>query len=778
MRVLILSFAAGIWLTQQQAELLSWRDLGWLAAAVAAASALAAALRGRSPGAARVAAAIAVFVLGFLFAGARGQLQLADTLPPENEGRDVAVIGVVSGLPQEFDRGLRFDFEVEQAQARVPQNISLAWYRGQREDEWPLFREVHAGERWRLTVRLKRPHGNFNPHGFDYEAWLFERGIRATGYVRSRLPNERLDEFVPRPGTLVERLRERIRERFAAALPDGEFAGVLVALAVGDQHAIDADKWRLFNRTGTTHLMSISGLHVTMVAGLVYWLAAGLWRRVPALALRLPAQQAGVAAGWLAALTYTLLSGFGVPAQRTLYMLSVVAAALWLRRTTAPSRVLLLALLVVLLIDPWAVMSAGFWLSFGAVALLFQAGSGRVGRQRWLATWGRTQWAVTLGMIPALLALFQQFSLVSPLANAVAIPLVSLVVTPLALIAALVPFDPLLWLAHWILALLMAFLGWLAKLPVAVWQQPAPAAWAVVVAVIGCLWLLLPRGVPARWAGGVLLLPLLLTPPPRPEAGELRVTTLDVGQGLAVHVQTASHDLLYDAGPQFSADSDSGERIVLPYLRALGVQRLDGIIVSHQDNDHAGGAASVLGALPVAWLASSLPDDDPLRAAPVAQRRCVGGENWEWDGVRFEVLHPPAADYDQPPRKSNDMSCVLKIAAPGGSVLLAADVEGATEARLAEQPLRADFLVAPHHGSRSSSSADFVAAVQAGTVIFPVGYRSRFNHPHPEVVARYAATGARLLRTDRDGAVTLRIAPDTGTVIREREQSRRYWHGG
>ncbi len=778
MRALILSFAAGIWLTQQQAELLSWRELGWLAAAVAVTSALAAALRGRVPGAARVIAAVAVFALGFLFASARGQLQLADTLPLENEGRDIEVVGVVSGLPQEFDRGLRFDFEVERAQARVPQRISLAWYRGQREEEWQLFREVHAGERWRLTVRLKRPHGNANPHGFDYEAWLFERGIRATGYVRSRLPNERLDEFAARPGTLVERLRERIRERFAAALPEAEFAGVLVALAVGDQHAIDADKWRLFNRTGTTHLMSISGLHVTMVAGLVYWLAAGLWRRVPALALRLPAQQAGVATGWLAALAYTLLSGFGVPAQRTLYMLSVVAAALWLRRTTAPSRVLLLALLVVLLIDPWAVMSAGFWLSFGAVALLFQVGSGRVGRQHWLATWGRAQWAVTLGMVPALLALFQQFSLISPLTNAVAIPLVSLVVTPLALLAALIPFDPLLWLAHWILALLMAFLGWLAELPVAVWQQPAPAAWAVVVAVIGCIWLLLPRGVPARWVGAMLMLPLLLTPPPRPEPGELRVTTLDVGQGLAVHLQTASHDLLYDAGPQFSADSDSGERIVLPYLRALGVQRLDGLVVSHQDNDHAGGAASVLGALPVAWLASSLPDDDPLRAAPVTQRRCIGGQHWEWDGVRFEVLHPPAADYDKPPRKSNDMSCVLKVEAPGGTLLLAADVEGASEVRLAAQPLRADYLVAPHHGSRSSSSADFVAAVQARTVIFPVGYRSRFRHPHPEVVARYVATGARLLRTDRDGAVTLLIAPDASAVVRERERSRRYWHGG
>lgn len=779
MRVAILCFAAGVLLVQEQADLPGWRELAWLATLVLAALGSAALLARHLPPASRVLVAVALFAAGFSFAAARAQWRLADELPSAAEGQDIAVTGIVSGLPQSFERGVRFDFEVERAATVVPRHISLAWYRGFHDDEWHRIGRVHAGERWRLTVRLKRPHGNVNPHGFDYEAWLFERDIRATGYVRSNRPAQRLDAFVWRPRLMVERLREGVRERFQNALPDAEFAGVLVALAAGDQRAIRAEQWQLFSRTGTTHLMSISGLHVTMVAGLCYWLLGSLWRRVPRLALRLPAQQAGVAAGWLGAFGYSLLAGFGVPAQRTLYMLSVVALALWWRRTTASSRVLVAALLAVLLIDPWAVLSAGFWLSFGAVALLFYAGAGRVGRIHWLAQWGRSQWAVTLGMIPALLALFQQFSLVSPLANAAAIPLVSLVVTPVTLVAALVPFEPLLSLAHWLLAGLMAFLAWLASLPIAVWQQPAPAAWAVAVAGAGCLWLLMPRGVPARWVGAVLMLPLVATAPERPAVSALRLTVLDVGQGLAVHVQTAAHDLLYDSGPQFSDDADSGNRIILPYLRALGVRHLDGIIVTHQDMDHAGGAQSVLDAFSVDWLTSSLPDGDPLRAAPLTQRRCLAGDAWEWDGVRFELLHPSHSDYQQGSGKTNDLSCVLKVTAPGGSVLLTADIEAGVEARLvaAAQPLRADYLVVPHHGSRSSSTPAFIEAVGARTVIIPVGYRSRFRHPHAQVVARYADSGAALLRTDRDGAVSIFIAPEGATTRREREQVRHYWNG-
>jgi competence protein ComEC len=371
-------------------------------------------------------------------------LRLADELPGALEGRDIELTGVVAGLPQALERGVRFEFDVEQAVAGVPPRISLAWYRGRddADDEASPLVPVRAGERWRFTVRLKRPHGNLNPHGFDYEAWLFERGIRATGYVRPASA-ARIEAQVWRPGYAVEMLRETIRDRFRAALPDAPYAGILIALAVGDQQAIDPGLWQSFARTGITHLMSISGLHVTMLAGLAYALGNWLWRRSANLPLRLPAQHAAAMGGFLAAFGYCLLAGFAVPAQRTLYMLAVVAAARLSAREISGSRVLSLALLLVLLLDPWAVLAAGFWLSFGAVALLFHIGSGRLGPVHWLLEWGRAQWAVTLGMLPALLALFQQFSLVSPLANALAIPLVSFLITPLALLGSLPLLDPL-----------------------------------------------------------------------------------------------------------------------------------------------------------------------------------------------------------------------------------------------------------------------------------------------------------------------------------------------
>ncbi len=778
MKPAILSFAAGLAWLQLQSALPAGGTLAMLA--VAGLCLLAAS---RWLGiAAPIAVVAAAFVLGVSWGGWRAQHRLADALPEASEGRDIEVVGIVARLPQAFERGLRFEFDVEHAALAVPSRISLAWYRGWRvqdDDDFHAAPVVAAGERWRLTVRLKRPHGNSNPHGFDYEAWLFERDIRATGYVRKAERNARLDELVAAPGYLVERLRQRIRDRFQDALADAPHAGILVALAIGDQQAIDPSYWRTFARTGVTHLLSVSGLHVTMVAGLAAWLAGWVWRRLPWLVLRLPVQKAGAAAGFIAAFTYALLAGFEVPAQRTLYMLTIVALALWTGRSTAVGRVLALALLFVLLLDPWAVLAAGFWLSFGAVGLLFYIGAGRLREGHWLAAWGRAQWAVTIGMIPALLALFQQFSLVSPLANAIAIPLVSLVVTPLALVGTLPFTEPLLWLAHWLATVLMRLLEWLAASDWAVWQQQAPPGWAVLLGTLGVGWLLLPRGFPARWLGAIAMLPLALVPIPRPPAGEVMVRMLDVGQGLAVHVQTANHDLLYDAGPAYSADANAGDRVIVPYLRAVGVRRLDTVMISHQDKDHEGGASVVLASIPTSLLTSSLPETHPLRALPVSYRRCQDGQEWEWDGVRFEILHPAEADY-QRVAKSNNLSCVLRISSASGSTLLTGDIEAKTEAELLTRhgaDLAADVLTPPHHGSRSSSTADFIFGVSPRLTLVSAGYRNRFGHPAAEVVDRYAAVGIEMRRTDREGALTLRIGPSGIAAESERELRRRYWHG-
>ncbi|MGH8029769.1 MAG: DNA internalization-related competence protein ComEC/Rec2, partial [Arenimonas sp.] len=389
------------------------------------------------------------------------------------------------------------------------------------------------------------------------------------------------------------------------------------------------------------------------------------------------------------------------------------------------------------------------------------------------------QVAVTLALIPPLLALFQQVSIVSPLANAVAIPVVSLVVAPLALIGVALPFDLVLQFAHLVMGGCMALLEWMSTLPDVVWQQHAPPAWGVIVAVAALAWLLAPRGFPARWLGVIGLLPLFAVASSALRTGDVEVVVLDVGQGVSALVRTEKHALLYAAGPQFGPGADSGSRIIVPYLRATGVKRLDGMIVSHDDDDHWGGAASVLQALPVDNLLTTLPDLDPLVVQAQPAVRCAAGQHWEWDGVRFEVLHPARASYEDPAIKDNDRSCVLRVAAPGGQVLFPADIERRSEEELLRRVrdrLRADVLLAPHQGSKTSSTPDFVQAVAPRIVVFPVGYRNRFGHPHREVVRRYEDIGTRIYRTDRDGAVTIAVRVEGAiSVTPYRALYRRYW---
>ncbi len=760
MTAVILSFACGVLFLQLQPEL-PGSGWFWLAGCL-----LVLPLRKR------FLTLPAAFAIGFCWALGMAQLKLAERLSPELEGRDIEVVGVVASLPATGERSLRFEFEPESAQVKLPGRILLSWYRSPFHEEQPaiLAAPVHPGERWRFTVRLRRPHGNFNPHGFDYEAWLLERGIGATGYVRPRTSPLLLgarNNFSDR----IESIRESVRDRFKRVLGETPAGGILAALAVGDQRSISAEEWRLFNRTGVTHLMSISGLHVTLVSGLFAWLASFLWRRSTCLMLRLPARKAGAIAAIAGALGYTLIAGFAVPAQRTFWMVTVVALALWSGRIASPARILALALGVVLLFDPWAVLAAGFWLSFGAVALIFFVANDRGSMaQQWL----QVQWAITLGLAPAALLLFSQVSVVGPLANALAIPVVSAVVTPLALLAAVLPWEAPLEFAAWLLQWLLQFLEWCASLPAAVWQQHVPPLWSVLLALAGVLWLLAPRGVPWRATGLALMLPAVALPPPAPGPGSAWITTLDVGQGLAVLVRTQNRALLYDAGPAFGAEADSGERIIAPYLRAAGIERLDAMIVTHNDIDHSGGAASVLENFEVAAMFSSLAPGHPLPGLAPGAQRCAAGQEWTWDGVRFEILHPRNAAATA--KKTNDLSCVLKVSAGARSMLLTGDIEKLAEAELvkrASATLSADVLLVPHHGSRTSSSAEFLAAVNPSLAVIPVGYRNRFGHPHADVLERLAT---RTFRTDLDGAVTVRLSDLELRADGERRLRRRYWH--
>ena len=735
--------------------------------------------------------------LGFAYAAWRADLRLADVLAPQWEGQDIVLVGVIDDIPKMSSRGARFTFAVERVEtagAEVPPRITLSWYSQARKDgPGDDVPNLVAGERWRLKVRLKRPHGTVNPHGFDVEAWLLENGLRATGYVRDDSANARVDAFVGRPGDYVERVRTAVRDRIMAALGDAPYAGVIVALAIGEERAIPDAQWRVFNRTGITHLISISGLHVTVFAALAGGIGFALARRSVRLTSRLPARRMAAVVGVVAATLYVLLAGAQVPAVRTLVMLQVAALGLWLARPGTALVVWLWALVAVLVWDPWSGFSPGFWLSFGAVGLLLYAHAGRLrpsaastrsGRAlHALRAATRTQALVTIGLVPGTLAIFQQVSLVSPIANAIAIPVVTFLVVPLALAGIVLPFDFPWQGAHAVFAALMVALDALARAPAAVWQQHAPPAWTIVAALAGIAWLAAPRGVPGRILGFVALLPLFVVTSDAPAPGTFRLMVLDVGQGLAVVITTHRHALLYDTGPRYHEEADAGGRIVAPYLRAAGIRHLDAMIVTHQDSDHSGGALSVLAAVPVDWLASSLPDDHAILAQRAsdggAAQRCETGQRWEWDGVRFVVLQPGPQHYANPRLKPNDLSCVVRVESAFGTALLTGDLEARGELELVRavpELLKADLLVVPHHGSMTSSTPDFIAAVAPETAVFTPGYRNRFGHPRAEVAARYDTAGITTFRTDLDGALSFTFAPGAARTPRVwRSVDRRYW---
>jgi competence protein ComEC len=775
------AFAGGAWWLQQQAELPGAGPL-FMAAALAMLAhtwerTAPGPLRHAAPGAALAAWALA----GFGWAALHAHHRLADGLDPSLEGRDLVVVGVVSGLPERSARGWRFRFHVDavaDGSAGVPRQVVLAWFDPDEAGVDTAAAPVRPAERWRFTVRLHRPHGTANPHAFDGERQAFARGDRAAGYVRPGA-RERLDVLTWRPGPLVERVRAVLRTRMQQAAAGLSHGGVLVALALGDQAAIPASQWKVFTRTGVNHLMSISGLHVTMLAGLAAAAAGWGWRRLPGRRGRITAPDTALAAGLVVALGYALLAGFEVPARRTVLMLAVMAWSRWLRLGAGPVAVLGGALVAVVAADPMAVVAAGFWLSFGAVATMMAAVEAATGRWGWLIGWGRVQWVLFVALAPPLAVLFQQVSLVAPLANAVAVPVVSFVVVPLALLLAAVPVAPVAWLAHLPMALLATVLEWLAALPGSVWTQHAPSAWSVALALAGTAWLLAPRGFPARASAMALFAPMLMLAPPPPGPGEAEVTVLDVGQGLAVVIRTASSAVVFDAGPAWAAETDSGSRIVAPFLRGEGVRRVDALVLSHDDLDHTGGAAGLLAAIPVTAVLASLP---PGRAPPRGLgrvTRCVAGTSWGADGVRFDILHPQAPFGLQRSLRDNDRSCVLRVVSAFGRVLLTADVEKAAEAAMlaSGEALAAEVLVVPHHGSATSSSPAFVAAVKPRVAIVSAGWRNRFGHPKPEVVARYHAAGSRLLRTDESGAITVRLRAGGPAVSRWRDLHRRYWQG-
>ena len=747
------------------------------------------ALRAGSGRAGLLAGALAAALLGAGSTAWRAEQRLAQVLPATLEGRDLQLVGLVARLPQSNPAGTRFVFEVESAHQQgravdLPDRLMLGWYRGPDADA-PLLGpdDIRAGQRWRFTVRLRQPHGNLNPNGFDYELWLLEQGLRATGYVRSRA-GDRAEKLADAAGHPVERLRQHLRDRINASVSNVNAAGVLAALAIGDQGAIDRADWDLFRVTGVAHLMSISGLHVTMFAWLAGALIGRAWRWSTRALLLMPAPQAARWGGLLLATTYAVLAGWGVPAQRTVLMIAAVVLLRSLGLRWPQPLVLLAAAFVVTLIDPWALLQPGFWLSFVAVAMLIASDPVRARRPLFAtdwrartltAMWGglRTQAIASVALAPLTLVFFQQLSIVGFVANLVAIPLVTLLITPLALLGILIPG---LWaLDAALVTVLVQGLSLLASVPGASWSTAAAPAWAALLGLVGGALLVLPLPWRLRLLGLPLLLPLLAPPLARPADGQFELLALDVGQGTAVLVRTRQHLLVYDSGPMYSAESDAGQRVLLPLLRARGEPLIDLLLLSHRDGDHVGGAASLLARVPVRALSSSLADDHPLRAWAGPQQRCLAGQHWTWDGVQFEMLHPDEAAYAAGGR-SNTLSCVLRVRGAQGSALLTGDIELAQELALVERQAQAlpnDVLLVPHHGSKTSSSQAFLAAVAPRVAVVQAGYRSRYGHPAPEVVARYHARGVALVRSDSCGAW---VWTSDGQMHCERQRSARYWH--
>ena len=738
----------------------------------------------------RLAARLLIALLaGFSWSLFVSSAVLSKGIPAELEQKDVVLTGRIVDVPYAADRFARFDFRVERLdrggrEYPSPGVVRLRWY----EPEV----ELHSGQRWRLTARLKRARGFQNPGGFDYETWLFQHRIRATGHVRDPAAATPL----PAAGWrgILDRFRERTAGFIRESLPESPFSGLVSALAVGVRSSLADDQWQVLQRTGTIHLVAISGLHIGLVSGLVFLLTALLWKLPGRTVLWLPAPRFAILAALLAGVGYAGLAGFSIPTRRAALMLATAAAALFFRRRPGSIEVLLLVLAVVLTLDPLAPLAIGFWLSFAAVAVIVIAVTGFAPGHRpapaansattvgalarrglhGLRRWGVVQLALLIGLAPLLLVFFQRLSLTAPLANLVAIPVAGGLVVPLSLAGVLlfaIGLEPAAALAFrgagGLLGWLWPLLERLSNLDWAVWEQPMPPAWAILVGAAGALILLLPGGMPGRWTGLLWMVPMFAARPPLLQPGEMSLTVLEVGQGLSAVLRTRNHTLVYDTGPASGEGFDAGEAVLVPYLRYRGVRRVDTLVISHGDNDHIGGMLALLDHLPVERRLTSVPGKIP------GGERCVAGQRWKWDGIAFEVLWPEEGTR----MRGNKASCVVKAVSAYGSLLLTGDIERAAEYRLLKReiPLAADVLLVPHHGSRTSSRPRFLDAVSPEIAVVSSGYRNRFNHPDPAVARRYREREIPLHDTASEGALVIRFEENGVAITGWRRQRGRYW---
>ena len=763
--------------------------------------------------------------MGFAWNAQYAESRLKNILAIELEGKELNLQGRVAALPQSNSSGAKFTFEVNEVSLgkekleRFPKRIYLSWQPAWRNPQ--AVPEIIPGQRWMFKAKLKRPYGSLNPYTFDFERWSFHQDFGASGSIR--LGKLLVDQDISwtEIELRMELMRWNLRQKIRSMLPsDARYVGVLIALVMGDQNAINQDDWQVFNATGIGHLISISGLHVTMLAGVGASFAAFIWRRRtwPLIA---PVSKVAAVSGFITAFVYAWLAGFQIPAQRTMYMVGVVAFALWTGRNPRSFDIWWWALAFVLLVDPMAPYTPGFWLSFGAVAAILYAmgdSSGLLGvptgkelevhwQQRMLQALKeacRVQAVVTLSLLPFTLYWFYQVSIVSPLANAFAIPLVSYIVTPLAILGAMLPEFIgrwLIWPAHAAMEYLAVVLEWMAGWSWSVVWSKQPEWWALLISGLGIVYAIRPGDILDAWKWRVLGIAFcipLFAPAIQPLSsfllghGEFRASVLDIGQGTAVLIETKNRRLLYDTGPIQGKKDDAGQRIILPYLRGRGIDRIDRMVISHSDGDHVGGAATLLKHIHFDSMIGSLPSNNPLlqnlQAREVPSIPCRFGQRWEWDGVEFVIWHPHEATIfsNQHPEKPNEMSCVLEVRNKQSSLWLTGDVEKQGEAEITErlddamlQEIgdRELIFMAPHHGSKTSSSLALLRRLNPDQAFAQNGYRNRYGHPHADITARYRYLDIPFSQTPETGAQSWLFKSNTKSSTQFwRHDIKRLWH--
>jgi competence protein ComEC len=730
-------------------------------------------------------------LLGFFWALTHAYFNLYPELDKSIEGIDIEVRGQVISIPSVQGRISRFEFSIHEASltssgkfVQPPKKVRLNWY--------GKVPSIQLGEVWRLRVRLKRPWGYANPGGFDYEKWLFEQSIRATGYVRNKGENERIR------GTSLLNPAYYLRATLNQKLEQtkSKSSAVIKALVLGERGQMDSKRWQVLTQTGTNHLLAISGLHVGIVSGFVYFIVLFLWKRSEHLCLKIAAQRVAALAAIFAAVFYAMLAGFSIPTQRAMMMATVVFLSIYFMQSLRPWNILSIALLCVLVLDPFSVLSPGFWLSFLAVAIILfslkgksteqnkQAKQANRTKQAWWRSLVKIQFVLSLGLLPLTLLFFQQASLVSPIANFFAVPWVSFLVVPVTLMGSLLMLasDTLggwvLQISHFLLEVFWSILNYLHALPFSSWHH-AIEIWALVPALVGIMLLLSAKGFPSKWLSVILLSPLVFAKPAAVSENNLTVTTLDVGQGLSVVIEVGEHVLVFDTGPKFSSSFNAGESVVIPYLRQRGIDKIDTLVVSHGDKDHAGGLQGILLNMPVEKLLSSNIENyhhDQLKV-------CRAGVDWQWHSAHFQFIHPPANLTEVGLRKlsDNNSSCVLLVTHPSGSILLTGDIEKLVEKRLIanqHDKLDIDVLIAPHHGSKSSSTRAFIQTTSPDYVVFATGYRNPYGFPDENVVSRYEEFGSHLVNTASQGMISFEFSDENGLQLQPgyREVRQRFWH--